>query len=220
MKPSTLNAQSELNLHIDYDLTLFDTDRFASDLWQEFARLTGLPLEQVISDGAQLHADPILGGYDFSGHAALYGLDPIAMWARLDEIIRSRDYLYEDSAEFMQALRADGYNPRILSFGESHFQRAKIVPYLGKLVGESCRMSDVDSELDYTVIFRKKGEYIAETYPGSLGALVDDVPDQNLPEGFTEIHLDKTLELSSPQEKVGGFVVASLAQARLVIKSI
>ncbi|HSH31980.1 MAG TPA: hypothetical protein VK963_04920, partial [Candidatus Saccharimonadales bacterium] len=107
----------ELSLHIDYDLTLFDTTRFALDLWQLFAQLTRLPAEQIASDAAQLHADPVLGGYDFAGHADVYGLDRAFMWPRLNEIVRSKDYLYEDGAEFIQALRADGYRPRILSVG-------------------------------------------------------------------------------------------------------
>ncbi len=213
-------AAGELNLALDYDFTLFDTARFSTDLWQEVARLTDIPLAQAAADGEGFHADPVLGGYDYEKHMAAYGLESAAMWAVLDDVVRSNDYLYEDSAEFVQVLRAEGYRPYILSYGVMPYQRAKIVPYIGKLAGASDERRNTGPDLGYTIILRRKGEYIAEAYPGARGALVDDVANQILPEGFVEIHIDRSLELTSPQEKAGGFVVANLAQAQHVIRSL
>ena len=52
------------------------------------------------------------------------------------------------------------------------------------------------------------------------GTVVDDVPDQNLPEKFTAIHLDRVRSAVKPEAKPGGFAVSNLALARQVIYSL
>lgn len=206
-------------LLVDFDLTLFRTDAFAGDLWQEMATQSGRPVTETEEDGKNFHLDPVLGGYDFHAHIDSYGLSRDVLWKRLDELVRSKDYLYPDAAPFIQALQGAGYSPSILSYGENQYQSAKIVPVLAKLAGFQDGTTENES-LSYDVVFQKKGQYIAATYPGEQGVLVDDVPGQNLPGGFVEIQLDRQSGLATPQEKVGGFVVANLEQAYSVIRDI
>lgn len=204
----------EFKVFVDFDATLFDTRRFARDLWQGIADESGTPYEHVQSDANQYKLDPVLGGYDLAAHLASYSVDSDKMWVRLAELLQHTDYLYEDSTSFMQALLAEGYQPGILSFGEKHFQEAKILPSLARLVG-----THSVSKLPVVITTVRKGRYIAEMYPDFSGVLVDDVPDQNLPDGFTEIHLDRTAQHATPAKKLDGFVAADLMQALQVIRS-
>jgi len=207
-----------LSLHVDFDSTLFNTRRFADDLCRDIAGQAQVPFERVKADTQRHHKDPDLKHYDFERHVAIYGLDPRVMWQRLDAIVRSGDYLFEDSAAFIQGLRAAGFEPRILTFGEASIQRAKILPNLAALAGGDKAYAAHPLEVEITL--RKKGEFLAEAYPGQRGALVDDVPDQQLPPGFTEIHLDRPRGLTAPEAKSGGFTVSNLEQARQVIESL
>lgn len=140
------------------------------------------------------------------------------MWQRLDGIVRSHDYLYEDSAAFMRGLRAAGYDPRIVTFGEQRMQHAKILPNLARLAGGDKAYAAQPLAVDVTT--GNKGDFLTARYAGQHGVLVDDVPDQNLPEGFVEIHLDRPRQLLAPLAKTGGFTVSSLEQARQVINSL
>ncbi len=209
----------DLNVRVDFDLTLFNSKHFAADLWQNIAWHSGVTVEQVAADGATFHVDPVLGGYEFDKHTASYGLDPNVMWSELDDIVRSTDYLFDDSIPFMTELRGNRYNPRILSFGEDCFQRAKIIPYLGRLAGNEDGQIKVN-EIGLDVVFRRKAEHIAEKHPNERGVLVDDVPNQGLHEGFVEVHIDRSLILPGPLEKPEGFTVANLEQAYEVISSL
>jgi len=147
-----------------------------------------------------------------------YDLNSGVLWTRLDELVQGNDYLYADSARFMQELLGDDFDPTILSFGEAKFQQAKIIPCLEKLAGSSWAASRIGVE----VVARRKAEHLAETYRGHRGVLLDDVPRQNLPAGFIEIQIDRKRDL--PQllgnKALGGFVVSNLAQALQVIRSL
>jgi len=71
------------------------------------------------------------------------------------------------------------------------------------------------------VVFEKKGLYIARTMlQGEQGVLVDDVSDQKLPEGYTEIHIDRTAQLQEAREIENGYQVSDLSQAVQIIKNI
>lgn len=199
-------------LLVDFDFTLYKTDEFAQDLWQELSSQSGLPQATVAADGERFHMHPGLGGYDFEAHINSYDLDRELLWKKLGDIATSKDYLYEDSRPFIQELRGDGYAPSILSFGETRYQAAKIEPVLDTLVGV-----DTGQLLPFQVIMQRKGPYIARQYPGERGALVDDVKRQHLPKGFLEIHIDRSSSQSAPKKKWGGFAVANLTQAYDVI---
>jgi len=68
--PTGPAAQDTLLLFIDYDLTLFDTQRFGDDLLNDIAVRAALPFERTKSDAKRFEADPVLGGYDFGAHIA------------------------------------------------------------------------------------------------------------------------------------------------------
>lgn len=198
-------------IFIDFDSTLFDTRAFVPVFFTAVGKCAGLTWEQIEDDVPKYRADARLGGYDYIAHMQSYGLEPDAMWQLLDDTMRTGHFLYEDAVPFVQNLYTDGFKPQILSFGETRFQEAKIVPTILSLAPQG---------LEFDVVFRKKGEHIAEVHAGERGVLVDDVAGQDLPEGFTEIHLDRKRMLAAPERMMGGFVVSNLEQARQVILSL
>ncbi len=209
---------------IDYDWTLADTTKSSRDLWAMISEITKVPVEQIATDGEGFHPSH-LGGYDYAAHIRSYGLDEAAMWGELDELARSGAeqkppaYLYDDSAPFMQELINSGQDPTILTFGVEPFQLGKIKPNLAHLTG----IPDCDDgrlQIPVTAALEPKGVYIARAFPGRRGFLVDDKPNQQLPLGFAEIHLDRTRPEDHIEQTETGFVVGSLMQALNAIKSL
>lgn len=180
---------SQFKVFVDWDWTLFDTTAFIEDLWKDISRQSGVPVQQVAADGEVFHINPRLGGYDFEKHIKSYGLEVDAAWHSLNDLLTAKDYLYPDSEQFMNELLGRPYSTSILSFGEDTYQRAKIAPYLKRF----------SKEVSVDTVFEKKAQFIARHYMGKRGALVDDVPEQNLPKGFAEIHLDRSTKLKSPK---------------------
>ena len=205
---------NDLIIYVDFDSTLYDTPRFGRDLYQLIADRAHLPVATVIQDGKKFFADLRLGGYGYADHVRSYGLDAEAMWRSLDELVANDDYLYPDSPGFIQSLCDEGYKPHILSFGEQRFQTVKIVSALQHLLGAT------DHQLGFDVVMRKKREHIIEKHPGMHGVLVDDKPDQDLPEGFIEITLDRSAELEQPRRNGSIYVASNLIQAAEIIRSL
>ncbi len=206
------HAQSDFIVLVDFDETLFKTGHFRHDLWQLLAGQAGLSIDTVQKDSVQYFADPVLGGYDFAAHATSYNLDPERLWQLLDNLLTKKNYLYEDSAGFIQNLQSQNYDVSILSFGEHRFQQAKITSHLKYL--------DSYRDMRYAITMQKKNSYIAEKYAQHRGVLIDDVPNQQLPDGFTEIQIDRASKLNGPELTSGVFRVSSLDQARLVLHSL
>jgi hypothetical protein len=205
-------------VYVDFDSTLFDTQRFGEQMFQMVADRTDIPLEQLRAERKDFYVTVgPLHTFDYDRFVTRYGLDAEEMWQRLDEMLGQEDFLYGDSIEFIQALRRDGLEPHILSFGEEHFQRVKIESVLAALAGEGSPLPQ------YTVVMQPKAQYIAEHHAGQRGVLVDDVPDQGLPAGFTEMHLQRAGHKgheARPQGQGGVIVVSDLVQAYQAIRSL
>jgi hypothetical protein len=208
-----------LRVYIDFDRTLFDTQRFGRDLNHIVAMHAGISPEQARADAAPFYTHAILHSFDFESYVTAYGLNPDAMLDQVHQLALTNPYLYDDSAWFMQTLQNNGFNPTILSFGEDRFQRAKITPTLTHLF-ETVPLSAPKPRTNVRVILEPKGQHIALKHPGEQGVLVDDIPEQHLPEGFHEIHLDREINLQHPKPKTGGFTVSDLRQAYASIASL
>jgi hypothetical protein len=207
---------STFHVYVDFDSTLYDTKRFMADLWRIITTEFVVSAKELSDDYSTHH---MLGGYDFAAHMAAHGLDPAQMWRILDTLTH-QDYLYEDSIAFIRTLRADGYDPRILSFGEQRFQEAKIRPTLTALTGSDPKAQSQHQRLDYEIVSHPKSEHLASIVPGEHGILVDDKPDQHLPLGFTEVHLDRARIIAKPFRETSGYTVSDLTQVYQVIQKL
>ncbi len=215
MPKTSPTLPGRFHVYVDFDRTLFDTPRFGNDLSQLVAKYANISPVQAREDAAPFYTHEVLRSFDFEAYVAAYGLDPDTMLEHVRELALTDNYLYADSTQFIQTLQAGGFKPKILSFGEHRFQHAKIIPTLVHLFGGT-----LPSTFETHVILEPKGPHIARKHPGEQGVLVDDVPDQNLPAGFREIHLDRATELKRPRPKAGGFTASNLEQAYQVITQI
>lgn len=200
---------------MDFDSTLYDTSRFTAELWKIIALEAHLPVGQVRSDSESYYFHEHLRGYEYEKHIKSYNLDTDKMWQKLDIITTREDYLYLDSADCIQTLRTNGYAPKILTFGEERFQLAKIRPMLPYLVGDT-----EPANMNITVVDRKKNQHIFELHEGEKGVLIDDKPDQDLPQGFTEIHINRSRTTDEPITQGNIVMVSNLAQAVKVIRQL
>ena len=207
--------QQGLNIFVDFDSTLFDNQRFAADFYEYISGLMSITPEAARSRAEDFYSKGAIRSFDFSGYIKALKLDEPAMWKYLNSLVSGNDYLYGDSAYFIQSLRSGGFDPKILSIGEDRFQKAKIMPNLTRLTGSEV----ADRPLRVEVILALKGDYLADFYRGKRGALVDNTPGQQLPNGFMEIHIDRSQDLDSPKAIPGGSRVSSLSQAMDVIRS-
>jgi FMN phosphatase YigB (HAD superfamily) len=151
-------------LYVDFDSTLYDTGTFIEELWKLIASKASLPVDTVREDSKSHYFHPYLGGYEYEEHFSRYGLNAPEMWRALDTITDNADFLYPDSAKFIQKLRARGYDPKILTFGEKRFQLAKINPMIKYLVSEK-----YPDPLEVIVVDKKKNEHIAALHEGQTG---------------------------------------------------
>jgi hypothetical protein len=204
--------RSDFVIYVDFDSTLYNTRVFTQKLWKLLSAHTGLSADKIQAHGASYRSNPALGGYNFDKHIAQYDLNPAVMWDELSKLADNTGYLFEDSAGFIQSLRAEGYDPKILSFGEKRYQLTKITPMLSRLAGDRTL-----PELEVIVVDKRKREHIAKLHKGQRGVLVDDIPDQELPAGFSEIHIDRQLKLAELQQNSDGYTVANLTQAKQAI---
>lgn len=185
---------------VDYDRTLFRTDDFRRDLFAQVGERLGKGLGELERAAKGLRTHARLGGFDF--RAWVRGLDPSADVDEHEREMRAllRDggetYLYDDAVRFTHGLIARGLRPTILTYGDRRFQLDKVLPFVDALgCGNDCVVPVV-------VVEEPKGEYVARHFPGRRGFLVDDKVGQELPEGFTEVWLNRVNERRAEDSRV------------------
>lgn len=206
---------NDYQVYIDFDSTLYDTAKFADDLATMLCERFRIDKDTYRKASRDYFAHPGLGGYDFTAHTSAFNIPTDVAWATLDALVGDKDYLYPDAAEFIASLFKAGLRPKVLSFGEQRFQEIKIKAALPHLLK---RTTLGTHDMEYYVVFKKKREHILENHPGERGVLVDDVPDQQLPSGFTEIHIDRKAALAAPEKDGDVYRVGSLDRARTIIE--
>ncbi len=193
-------------LFVDFDRTLFDTAVFSDQLWRAMSRRYGIDPEVAKGESkAYFRYLGTLYDYDFFSHMRqTTGLSDGAIEAAVREDLAHQQFLYADSDEVFAWQRA-GYDVRILTYGNEPYQRLKL-GFAPQLL----------QKLPVVIIRERKADYLASAHAEQLGWLVDDKPDQRLPNGFKEIHLDRTAEL--PVNNGCGYVIVnSLTHVRDIL---
>lgn len=178
-------------LLIDFDTTLFKTTDFWNDFAVIFAEASGQPANKYVNhytdlavgEGRRMSID-----YDALLVDAHVAAEPIRLAAK--EQLVQKSYIFEDALTLLAQLSQikQNYDVAILTFGQVAFQNLKI-EHAPELTGIPIHITE-----------QLKNEYISQYFsdrPG--GALVDDKPGQELPDGWLEIHIDRnTSQYASP----------------------
>ena len=169
-------------LLLDLDYTLFNTDRFVQDLAQLVAPAAGIAApvyRQQIPDYYE-HNGMHLAHYRFSQHLGALGLNKGFLEEKITPVMTGRDYTYPDVDASVRAFIRDGYDVRVLTYGEQSYQQLKL------------RCAGIAGQLAADIILEGKGLYIGRRFPGRAGAIIDDKQITDLPAGVRAIYIDRT----------------------------
>jgi hypothetical protein len=168
-------------LFVDFDSTLFNTKDYMLSTWQAVAAHYGLDVAHEMARVPEFYrqiGDLRTYYFDDHIHDVLPGepLDNIARVAY--EALKDRDFLYSDAQEIF-TWRTLGCEVRILTFAEPWTQHLKfnLVPAF--------------DEFPRDIVLEEKGQFIARTFPGVRGWLVDDRINNGLPEGVKGVWLNR-----------------------------
>lgn len=192
-------------LFVDFDRTLFDTARFTTQLWEVVGRRYGIDVQAAKQEGkAYYNYVGRLYDYDFFTHMRqLTDESDSAILQAVCQDLAGQGFLYDDSDEAF-AWDREGYDVRVLTFGNEPYQRLKLA------------LAPRILELPVVIIRESKADYLASAHAMQQGWLVDDKPDQRLPAGFKEINLNRTADLPISQQS-GYVIVNSLKHVRNIL---
>ncbi len=182
-------------LLVDFDRTLFDTDRFTTACWQAITKKYKVDGQAELANVAS-HYTEISGlkYYNFQSHiAAVLSVPPWKVTEAIRPALKTQNFVYDDAKLLFRWQRK--YPVRILTFGATWHQQYKL----------SFAPQFKDIPVDITL--QPKGKFIAEKFKGSTGWLIDDKYNGGLPDGFTEIHLVRTAQ--TPIEKNDGKITVN-----------
>lgn len=171
MKPTLL---------LDFDRTLFNTNKFYEAVWEELSQKYGVRPEAEIARAQEFYTYvDDFHDYDFFAHLASLQIGPAEEVAReLSRSLDGTDYLYPDAREAL--LLGDRYELSILTFGNEPYQRFKL-SFCPEL-----------KEIPTNITLMRKGDYIAQHNAGHDVTIVDDKQLINtLPQGVRFVHLDR-----------------------------
>jgi hypothetical protein len=173
----TDNTNQQLVL-VDFDRTLFDLQLFYGTVWATLGEMYGFDAEKAIAEMRDYYYEAhngYHGTYGFANHLHHYApdADEHETIAVLKDKLAGKRMLYDDADVIFEWAKTR--EVRILSFGETHLQEFKMA---------FCQELAV---IPQDFILSPKPQFIADTYPGRHGVLVDDKIEKGLPEGFKQI---------------------------------
>lgn len=199
-------------LLLDFDRTLFDTHNFWIDLDILLFKKYGLPPDWLKENYPKF----VLSKYDqqmvvFQLLANQSRVPEAELAMSITEMIKNKpdNYLFFDAVDILSDLNqfAHGYEVEILTFGDNQFQAIKTDP------GELIR------KIPIRIISEPKSEYIKREFSDYRGILIDDKPDQQLPEGWLEINLLRSNQSLNDiyEQSKNVYVINNLHQAQPII---
>lgn len=164
-------------LLVDFDRTLFDTDRFTHACWQAIEQLFGTSAKKALKEVERFYVvDGDYQYYDFKAHiASMVGVPAEKVLEDIRTILEKQNFVYDDTDCVAGWTKA--YEVSILTYGQTWHQLYKL-SFAPQFKG-----------IPVLVVLEPKGQYIARKFKGKRGWLVDDRYNGGIPDGFIEIHL-------------------------------
>ena len=152
-----------MNIYIDFDRTLFDTDLFLNDL-ENVLELSGITIDKFFDyvnkdkeNGFNIYSILNLMAKDIKVDDDVY--------KKIDKIIEnSEHYIYSDVYDFVKKSKSSGYKIFVLTKGNDEFQLLKI------------RNTDLFDYLDGVIVTLKDKGKLDLNYQESI--FIDDNPGE------------------------------------------
>ena len=148
-----------MNIYIDFDRTLFDTDKFLIDLYNIIvnSKIDLYEFKKIKLKEKKNGFNPYNVLEKMQVNSDIY--------QKIDELISNCDnYLYSDSEEFLKKLKEKNYNIILLTKGNSDFQIRKV------------KSTRVYSYFDDVIVTLKKKGKLNLDYQNSI--FIDDNPSE------------------------------------------
>ena len=201
-------------LLLDLDGTLFKT----YDFWQDFCFALSDATGKNPKEFKHSYEHYSLGSgktlyIDFNTLMEDTNIERQKILDALKNISRNKSYLFDDAKILLKALPQlqDRFDVAILTFGQTFFQQLKL-DYTPEIKQYPAYITD-----------QLKTEYIKENFANRpSGVLVDDKPDQNLPNSWTEINVDRRASNHLQPEEIndGIFRITQLDDAIALLHKI
>lgn len=165
---------------LDFDRTTFDSNRFYIDALAVLERRFGVNARQMAADYTQ-HCEWRNGirFYDLLSHTEALGIAGEIAGKVISDGLAGRNYVYDDVVPFLAFVQTRASRVEIVTHGLPRFQELKR------------RLAPAISLLPFHPIVVPKADFIAETYPGAHGLMIDDKMVEGLPAGFRHIWIDR-----------------------------
>lgn len=168
---------------LDFDRTVFDSDRFYDDVKLLLQRRYAIDPQRLANEYLEYcQWQEGVRYYDLFQHVRAYGLDEAAVEAGIERELACHDYVYADVAPFLGFLAPRAELVEIITHGSARFQQLKR------------RLAPGLQALAFHDILLPKAEFIAANYPGKHGVIIDDKLVEGLPAGFSHIRIDRSAE--------------------------
>lgn len=173
----------ELVVVLDLDRTLFDTAHYMMDIGQLLQNEYGISPQLFISRYNEYYLERNgLHYYDFFSHLRTLNLQADAVERLILDKLAGQNYLYDDVPLFLDLVSQRTDTCMILTFGVRRFQSWKY------------RLSPALAAVPFQDILYGKAAYIAQTYPGRQGIIIDYKKVECLPSGFKHIWISRSGE--------------------------
>ena len=209
---------SKTHVFVDFDKTLFDPRAYERWLDEQLHKMglsskTHASFTESINDYHDVFSEtPLMRFYHHAEHIQGVSEKPWdLMSGEIEKLIHQqhKDFCFPDAHELLRWLGKQGYDVRILSFGDGEFQRFKLMicPYLSQ------------NRLPIHVIKQFKKDFLKDNFKDTQGVLIDDRYPLDLPEGWTHIWLDRSKPIKTPKlDEKDIIMISSLAQVPEAIK--
>ena len=118
-----------MNMYIDFDRTLYDTDKLYMDMFK-IINSYGITEKMFEDYKNEFFRKPILFNYIklIKYICRKENIDYNIILELLNLVQNGEKYLYSDSYDFIKKMKRDNYNVSLLTYGDSNFQMLKVTP--------------------------------------------------------------------------------------------
>ena len=116
-------------MYIDFDRTLYDTDKLYMDMFK-IINSYGITEKMFEDYKNEFFRKPILFNYIklIKYICRKENIDYNIILELLNLVQNGEKYLYSDSYDFIKKMKRDNYNVSLLTYGDSNFQMLKVTP--------------------------------------------------------------------------------------------